>query len=72
MVARSLPDDVELLPWLAQQLGIAESTAYRLAPTGALAAFGLFKVGSQYRVSRLKAIRAIHGAEAEPTPKDAS
>ena len=62
--ARTLPEDVGLLPWLADELGIAESTAYRLASTGQLAEFGVFKVGAQYRVSKAKANRKIRGGDA--------
>jgi hypothetical protein len=66
MSTRSLPDDVGLLSWLAEQLGVAESTCYRLAAVGELSDFGVFKVGHQYRVSKPKALRAIHGTELEP------
>jgi hypothetical protein len=65
-VTVSLPDDIGLLSWLAAELGIGESTAYRLAATGALADFGVFLVGHQYRVSKPKALRKIHGTEVEP------
>jgi hypothetical protein len=67
MVKTALPDDVALLSWLAGQLGIAESTTYRLAATGGLADFGVFLVGHQYRVSKPKALRKIHGATPETT-----
>jgi hypothetical protein len=63
MVTRALPDDVGLLEWLAKQTGTSESTLYRLAPTGALAEFGVFRVGHQYRVSKPRALRKIHGEE---------
>lgn len=59
--ARTLPEDVGLLSWLADELGIAESTAYRLASTGQLAEFGVFRVGAQYRVSKTKANHKIRG-----------
>ena len=59
----ALPSDVGNVEWLAEQLGLAVSTAYRLAATGELARFGLFKVVASYRVSKPKALRAIHGAE---------
>ncbi len=65
MAARSLPDDVGTLAWLASVLGVAESTCYRRAACGELAAFGVFKIGAQYRVSKPRALRAIHG-ETEP------
>lgn len=57
--ARSLPDDVKLLPWAAERLGIAVSTSYRLAEAGKLP--GLFKVGSQYRISVPRFEREVHG-----------
>ena len=58
-----MPDDVALLPWLAEQLGVAESTVYRLAAAGQLRDFGVFKVGAQYRVSKPAALRTIHGTD---------
>jgi hypothetical protein len=61
MTTRALPNDVGLLSWLAEQLAISESTAYRLAAAGELTEFGVFLVGHQYRVSKPKARRAIHG-----------
>lgn len=60
--ARSLPSDVELLSWAAERLGIAESTAYRLAPLGKIP--GAFKVGAQWRVSVPKFLREVHGCNA--------
>jgi hypothetical protein len=59
MTARSLPADVELLSWAARQLGIADSTAYRLAPFEQIP--GAFKVGGQWRVSVPKFMREVHG-----------
>jgi hypothetical protein len=64
--ARSLPDDVARLSWLADELGIADSTCYRHAALGDLAEFGVFRAGSQYRVSKVKALRRIHGSAPEP------
>jgi excisionase family DNA binding protein len=58
----SLPADVELLPWAAEQLGIGKATAYRLAAAGQLP--GLFRVGSQYRISVPRFLREIHGDDA--------
>ena len=59
---RSLPDDVGTLDWLAKEvLGVATSTVYRLAAQGELDEFGVFRVGSQYRVSKPKALRRAHG-----------
>lgn len=70
MGARSLPADVATLEWLASEvLGVGVSTAYRLAATGELANFGVFRVGAQYRVSKVKALRAIHGSDNESTNK---
>ncbi len=63
MAARSLPDDVALLSWAAERLGIATSTAYRLAPLGQIP--GAFRVGAQWRVSVPKFTREVHG-ETEP------
>ncbi len=62
MVARSLPADVKPLSWAATQLGIATSTAYRLALLGEIP--GAFKVGSQWRVSVPKFEREVHGVDA--------
>jgi hypothetical protein len=62
-MARSLPDDVALLSWAAERLGIASSTAYRLAPLGQIP--GAFKVGAQWRISIPKFLREVHGSEAE-------
>ncbi len=62
---RSLPADVDGLQWLAEQLGIGLSTTYRQASTGELTRFGVFKVGGQYRVSKIKALRELHGTEPE-------
>ena len=66
MSARSLPEDVALLSWLAEQIGVSESTCYRLAATGQLADFGVFRVGVQYRVSKPRALHAIHGNGTDP------
>ncbi len=55
----SLPADVQHLSWAAEQLGIGESTAYRLAATGQIP--GAFKVGAQWRVSKPKFMAAVHG-----------
>jgi hypothetical protein len=59
MATRSLPADVKLLSWAARQLGIADSTAYRLAPFEQIP--GAFKVGGQWRVSVPKFMREVHG-----------
>ena len=55
----NLPADVKHLSWAAQQLGIGESTAYRLASTGQIP--GAFKVGAQWRVSVPKFTAEVHG-----------
>ncbi|MGD0944280.1 MAG: helix-turn-helix domain-containing protein [Acidimicrobiales bacterium] len=62
----ALPADVRPLAWAAEQLGIGESTAYRLAPLGQIP--GAFKVGAQWRVSVVKFTRAVHGTEVDPRP----
>ena len=59
MAARSLPADVKLLSWAAEHLGIADSTAYRIAPQIP----GAFKVGGQWRVSVPKFMREVHGVD---------
>jgi len=58
---KSMPADIELLPWAAEQLGISKATAYRLAKAGKMP--GTFKVGAQYRVSVPAFWRAIHGGD---------
>jgi excisionase family DNA binding protein len=65
-VSVALPEDVRPLSWAAEQLGIGESTAYRLAPLGQIP--GAFKVGTQWRVSVPKFLRQVHGTEVEPRP----
>lgn len=59
MSTAALPSDVKHLSWAAEQLGIGESTAYRLAATGQLP--GVFKVGAQWRVSVPRFLREVHG-----------
>jgi hypothetical protein len=63
---RSLPADVELLPWLALQLNISRATAYRLAQAGELDRLGVFKIGGQYRVSVVRYNREIRGDDGAP------
>lgn len=58
---RTLPADVELLPWAAEQLGISKATAYRLAKVGKIP--GQFRIGSQYRVSVPAFRREVHGEQ---------
>ena len=60
---RALPDDVAYLSWAAEQLGIANSTAYRLAEAGEMP--GAFKVGGSWRISKPRFLREIHGAASE-------
>ncbi len=55
----ALPADVKHLAWAAQQLGIGESTAYRLAASGQMP--GAFRVGAQWRISVPKFTAEIHG-----------
>jgi excisionase family DNA binding protein len=52
------PDDVESLAWAAERLHIGISTAYRLARAGKLQ--GVFRVGTQYRVSVVAFNKAVH------------
>ena len=59
MAARSFPPDVKLLSWAAEHLGIADSTAYRIAPQIP----GAFKVGGQWRVSVPRFMRDVHGVD---------
>lgn len=60
---RSFTEDVKPLSWAADKLGIAVSTAYRLAETGQLP--GAFKVGAQWRISVPRFLREVHGDESE-------
>ena len=57
-----VPDDVESLEWAAERLHIGISTAYRLAKAGKLQ--GVFRVGTQYRVSVPAFMEAVHGSSA--------
>jgi hypothetical protein len=61
-VSVALPDDVESLSWLAKQTHIGLSTAYKLAAAGKLDDLGVFRVGTQYRVSVPAFNQAVHGA----------
>jgi excisionase family DNA binding protein len=61
--ARTLPEDVKLLGWAAEQLAISPSTAYRLAAAGQLP--GVFKVGGQWRVSVPRFLAVVHGSDPE-------
>jgi excisionase family DNA binding protein len=54
----ALPEDVGLLIWAAEQLGIGLSTAYRLAAAGQIP--GAFKVGAQWRVSKPAFLAIVH------------
>jgi len=62
-MTRTLAADIRSLAWAAEQLGIGVSTAYRLAPTGAIP--GAFKVGAQWRVSVPKFMAEVHGSSHE-------
>ena len=55
----TLPPDVRLLAWGAEQLGIGTSTAYRLAAAGQMP--GAFKVGGQWRISVPRFLTLVHG-----------
>lgn len=57
----ALPVDIQRIDWAAEQLGIGESTAYRLAEAGQLP--GAFKVGRQWRVSVPRFLREVHGEQ---------
>lgn len=59
-VRRELAGDVRRLSWAAEQLGIAESSAYRLAESGQMP--GAFKVGVQWRISVPRFEAEVHGA----------
>lgn len=59
----TLPDDVKLIAWGADQLGIGVSTAYRLAESGRFP--GAFKAGAQWRISVPRFRALVHG-EAVP------
>ena len=54
----TLPPDVRLLTWGAEQLGIGTSTAYRLAAAGQM--LEAFKVGGQWRISVPRFLTLVH------------
>ncbi len=56
---KSLPSDVEKLSWAAKQLGISQSTAYRVAQAGEMP--GAFKVRGQWRISTVRFWHEING-----------
>ena len=58
---KQLPDDVQLLSWAAEQLGVSKATAYRLAESGRVP--GAFKIGAQWRVSVPRFMREVHGVD---------
>lgn len=60
---RALPHDIKTIGWATSELGIAPSTAYRLAESGQLP--GAFKVEHQWRISVPKFRREIYGDELE-------
>lgn len=55
--------DIRPLSWAAEQLGIGQSTAYRLAEVGKLP--GSFRVGRQWRISVPRFLREVHGEGSE-------
>jgi excisionase family DNA binding protein len=55
----ALPDDVKLLSWAAEQLGIGTSTAYRLVAAGKMP--GAFRIGAQWRISVPRFLAEVHG-----------
>ncbi len=61
-MTHTLAADIRSLAWAAEELGIGVSTAYRLAPTGAIP--GAFKVRAQWRVSVPKFMAEVHGTRA--------
>ncbi len=61
----ALPDDVAPLSWAAEALGIGLSTAYRLAQAGEIP--GVFRVGRQYRCSKIAFAREVHGINTSGT-----
>lgn len=58
---RTLPDDIALIQWAAERLGIGVSTAYRLAEAGRLP--GAFKAGAQWRISVPRFRTEVHGED---------
>ena len=56
---KSLPSDVEKLPWAAEQLHVSNSTAYRMAQAGEMP--GAFKVRGQWRISTVRFWREVNG-----------
>lgn len=58
------PDDVKTLAWVAEQLGIRVSMAYRIVGSGQIP--GAFRVGGQLRISVPRFLAEVHG-----TPDDA-
>jgi excisionase family DNA binding protein len=59
LAVRSLPADVKPISWAAERLGIADSTAYRLAKIGQIP--GAFKCGGQWRISVPRFEHLVHG-----------
>ena len=63
---KSLPADVEKIPWAAEQLRVSVATCYRMAQAGRMP--GAFKVnadergrGGQWRISVPKFHLEVHG-----------
>jgi hypothetical protein len=67
---KSLPSDVEKIPWAAAQLGVSKATGYRMAQAGKLP--GAFKVLGQWRISVPSFNHEIHGADGARLQADAS
>ena len=59
IVTTALPNDVKLLSWAAEQLGIGTSTAYRLVAAGKIP--GAFRIGAQWRISVPRFLAEVHG-----------
>jgi excisionase family DNA binding protein len=57
--------DVKGIAWIAEQLGISLSTAYRLAENGGLTQYGAFKIGAQWRVSVPRFMAVVHQTPTE-------
>jgi excisionase family DNA binding protein len=63
MTTRTLPPDLLTIPMLARRLGISETTARSMVRTGQVPE--AFKVGRQWRISRPRLERRLHGT---PSP----
>jgi excisionase family DNA binding protein len=61
-----VPNDVTSLLWLSELLGVSRNTVYRLAASGDLDDFGVFRLGRSYRVSKPLALRRLRGSDPVP------